>query len=79
MFYPLSGFFYLLTSSEKKYNDILKLTNDVQKKNPKAVVVLTNFMHKPFLFITGPEYIKDMYVDYHNYAKYDPFMIPNFG
>lgn len=29
MFYPLSGFFYLLTSSGKKYNDILKLTNDV--------------------------------------------------
>lgn len=68
----------MLTSSGKKYNDVLYTAYDALKKNPKAVVILTNFIHKPFLLITGPEHIKDMYNDHHSYAKFDPFMIPNF-
>lgn len=66
-------------SSGEKQNDILKTINDGLKKNPKAVVILTNFMHKPFLFVTGPEYIKEMYTEHHSYVKSEPFMIPNFG
>jgi hypothetical protein len=52
--------------------------NHELRKNPKAVVILTNILHKPFLLITGPEHIKDMYTDHHSYVKLDPFNIQNF-
>ena len=44
-------------------------------KNPNVVVILSNFIHKPFLIMTGKEYIKDMYLDHTSYAKVDPFMV----
>jgi hypothetical protein len=51
----------------------MKNINDRLKKNPKAVVLLSNYIYKPFLVFTSPEYIKKMYLDHHDYKKSDPF------
>lgn len=48
-------------------------------KNPNVVVILSNFLHKPVLIWTGPEYIKDMYLDHTSYVKIDPFMVESVG
>ena len=62
--------------SINKEHDLMKTINDKLRKNPKAVVLLTNFLHKPFLVFTSPEYIKKMYLDHHDYKKSDPFNMP---
>lgn len=78
MFRPLTGGFALFKESEKKHHDILHEIYAALRKNPQTKVILTNFIHKPLLLVTGPEYIKEMYTNHHDYVKVDPFMLPNF-
>lgn len=73
MFYPLNGFDGIIEDSLKKKQDFLFTINEKLRKNPKAIVVLTNILHKPFLMVTGPEHVKEMYIDHHSFVKIDPF------
>lgn len=73
MFYPLHGFSGIVDDSLKKNQDFMHKINNELKKNPKAIVILTNILHKPFLLVTGPEHVKEMYIDHHSFVKVDPF------
>ncbi|CAD8099352.1 unnamed protein product [Paramecium sonneborni] len=75
MYYPLAGLYKIFMDSIKKEKDVIKTINNVLRKNPNVVVILSNFIHKPLLIWTGKEYIKDMYLDHASYVKLDPFMI----
>ncbi|CAD8068225.1 unnamed protein product [Paramecium primaurelia] len=79
MYYPFAGLSKIWNDSITKEKDLLKTINQQLIKNPNVVVILSNFLHKPVLIWTGPEYIKDMYLDHTSYVKIDPFMVESVG
>ncbi|CAD8091771.1 unnamed protein product [Paramecium sonneborni] len=78
MFYPLSGFIGVFMKSIKSNHDVMHTINNALRKNPSAKVILSNYLNKPCIMLTGSEYIKDTYLDHHDFEKINPFMIPSF-
>lgn len=78
MFNPIFGFIGLLMNSMKRKNDALETVNAALRKNPKAKIILTNFLYKPFIILKGSEYTKVSFMEHHFYERRNPFMIKSF-
>lgn len=78
MFNPISGFIGVFTKSIKTNHDVMEIINHALRKNPKAKIILSNYLDKPCIMLTGSEYIKDTYLDHHDFEKINPFMLPSF-
>lgn len=78
MFNPIFGFIGLLMNSIKINNDGLETINAALRRNPKAKIILSNYLYKPCIVLTGSEYVKDSYIEHHLFEKRNPFMIKSF-
>ncbi|CAD8166782.1 unnamed protein product [Paramecium octaurelia] len=78
MFYPIFGFVGIFMRSIKTNQDVMKSINDALRNNPKAKIILSNFLNKPCIMFAGTEYLKQSYQDHDDFEKLDPFMLPSF-
>ncbi|CAD8122213.1 unnamed protein product [Paramecium sonneborni] len=78
MFNPIFGFVGLLMNSIKINNDAMETINAALRKNPKAKIILSNYIYKPCIILAGSEYIKDTLIEHHRYEKINPFVINSF-
>ncbi|CAK77009.1 unnamed protein product (macronuclear) [Paramecium tetraurelia] len=78
MFYPIFGFIGIFMRSIKTNQDVTKSINVALRNNPRAKIILSNFLNKPCIMFAGTEYLKQSYQDHDDFEKLDPFMLPSF-
>lgn len=57
-FYPIFGFVGVFMNSIKTNNDVMKTINVALRNNPRAKIILSNFLNKPCIMLAGTEYLK---------------------
>lgn len=73
MFNPINGVIGLLMNSIKKNHDAMETIYSALRRNPNAKVILSNLIYKPCIVLTGSEYIRDSFLEHHNFEKMNPF------
>ncbi|CAD8071021.1 unnamed protein product [Paramecium primaurelia] len=78
MFNPINGVIGLLMNSIKKNHDAMETIYSALRRNPNAKVILSNLIYKPCIVLTGSEYIRDSFLEHHNFEKMNPFQIKSY-